>query len=73
LKIELIHRYRITEASDGKQTVTMMDFLPVENLPGFTHRVAINNVLTTHYLSDLFVPNKRNAREMLQIVRGFAS
>jgi uncharacterized ion transporter superfamily protein YfcC len=69
LKIELIHRYRITEPSDGKPTVTMMDFIPVANVPGFTHRVAINNALTTHYLSDLFAPNKRNAMAMLEISR----
>jgi len=69
LKIELIHRYRITELSDGKPTATIMDFIPVANVPGYTHRVAINNALTTYYLSDLFAPNKRNAMAMLEIAR----
>ena len=69
MKIELIHRYRITELSDGKPTVTIMDFIPVEKVPGYTHRVAINNELTNHYLSDLFAPNKRNAMAMLEIAR----
>ncbi len=69
MQIELIHRYRITEQSDGKPTVTIMDFIPVKNVPGFTHRVAINNALTRQYLSDLFAPNKQNAKAMLQIAR----
>ena len=69
MKIELIHRYRITELSDGKPTVTIMDFIPVANVPGYTHRVAINNALTTYYLSDLFAPSTRNAMAMLEIAR----
>jgi DNA-binding GntR family transcriptional regulator len=67
LKIELIHRYRITKLLDGKPTVTIMDFIPVESVPGYTHRVAINNELTNYYLSDLLAPNKRNAMAILEI------
>ena len=43
-----------------------VDFIPVSDMPGFTHRVAINNELKRDWLGRGFRPNTRAAKFFLQ-------
>jgi hypothetical protein len=56
---------------DGITTVERLDFIPVDNCPGFSHRVAYNGRLTPKYLGSDFRLNQRTALDMLDIVRTF--
>ena len=65
-RIEEIKCYRFTNA-DG--TVERLDFIPVNNTPGFSHRVAYNGELTKKWLGTNWTICQRNALDMLDIVR----
>ena len=65
-RIEEVKCYRFF-AEDG--TVERLDFIPVDNAPGFTHRVAYNGKLTRKHLGVDFTICQRNALDMLDIVR----
>lgn len=45
---------------EGKQT-WRVDFIPVPNMPGYSHRVAVNMTLTQSYLGHGFNPNGKSA------------
>ena len=38
-----------------------VDFIPYNNVPGWTHRIAINGVLTKLWLSDTHKPSAKTA------------
>ena len=65
-KIEEIKCFRFTN-SDG--TVERLDFIPVNGVPGFSHRVAYNGTLTQKYLGADFTICQRNALDMLDLIR----
>jgi hypothetical protein len=65
-RIEEIKCYRFFGA-DG--SVERLDFIPVDNAPGFSFRVAYNGKLTRKYFGSDFTLCQRNALDMLDIVR----
>jgi hypothetical protein len=65
-RIQEIKCYRFFGA-DG--SIERLDFIPVDNAPGFSHRVAYNGKLTRKYLGSGFTMCQRNALDMLDIVR----
>ena len=65
-RIEEIKCYRFFGA-DG--SIERLDFIPVDNAPGFSFRVAYNGKLTRKYFGSDFTLCRRNALDMLDIVR----
>lgn len=63
--IEEIKCYRFF-GNDG--SIRRLDFIPIDNLPGFTYRVAYNGKLTRKYFGSDFVLNQRTALDMLDII-----
>lgn len=69
LQIDEIQRFRFVCAG-GK--VEHLDFVPVEGVPGFSHRVAYNGRLTRKHLSAEYGRNRvtqRTALDMLDVIR----
>lgn len=52
---------------DG-DTFYRIDFVPWDTMPGFTHRVALDGVLTKKYLSADFAPSETAALDMLDML-----
>jgi hypothetical protein len=50
-----------------------LDFIPVDNVPGFSHRVAYNGRLTPKHLSTDFKLTKGVAYDMLIVIREWAA
>ncbi len=65
-KIQFIPCYRFFSKQYGWER---LDFIPVDNVPGFSHRVAYNGNLTKKYFSSDFKINQKNALDMLDIIR----
>jgi hypothetical protein len=73
IKIEQIPGYRFTTALSGTTIrVERLDFIPVSNCPGFSHRVAYNGRLTPKHLGSDFRLSQKVALQMLEIVRTWA-
>lgn len=73
VEIDEIQRFRFT-LRDG--TVELLDFVPWEGTPGFSHKVAYNGKLTRKHLSEEFGRHRitqRTALDMLDIVRRAAA
>jgi hypothetical protein len=65
VQVERIHRYRIMRGAEYE----IIDFIPARNVPGYTHRIAVNNRLTAHYLGDQFKPSASVAVELGDLIR----
>lgn len=65
VRVDRIHRFRFHK-QDG--TAVVLDFISVNDVPGFTHRVAMDGKLTSRYLGADFPVNERNALDMLDLI-----
>lgn len=65
-RVEEISRYRLTTTTGA---VHLIDFIPVEGMPGFSHRVTLDNELTGSYLGAQFKPSQHTAVDMLDVLR----
>jgi hypothetical protein len=63
--VERIPRFRLTRGGQ----VEIIDFIPAANIPGYSHRIAVNNNLTQTYLGASFKPSVSVAIQMSDIIR----
>jgi hypothetical protein len=68
-KITSVRKYIIEFAGGGSCTV---EFVPVNNTPGFTHRVARDGVLQRRWLPEGTLPNAKAALADAQSEEGRA-
>ena len=69
LKVARIREIKCYQFFSEDGTVERLDFIPVDNAPGFSHRVAYNGKLTRKHLGQDFTICQRNALDMLDIIR----
>ena len=69
VQVERIARYRLQRGTEYE----LIDFIPVSGFPGYTHRVALNNHLTSNYLGASFKPSAAVAVEMSDLLRSKAA
>jgi hypothetical protein len=65
-KVTKIHRYLLSYPNGEHHTI---DFIPVDNMPGFSHRVAYDGKLVKKWLWDQRRPDARSAQEMVEIIQ----
>lgn len=65
VRVDRIHRFRFYK-QDG--SAVLLDFIPVDNMPGFSHRVALDGRLTAKYLGAGFTVSEKNALDMLDLL-----
>jgi hypothetical protein len=56
-------RFNVTHDDGSHGTI---DFIPVDNVPGWTHRIAIDGTLTKSWLSESHKPNAETARFFIE-------
>jgi hypothetical protein len=69
MKIERIEEIKCYRFFSEGGVIERLDFIPVENVLGFSHRVAYNGKLTKKFLGADFSICQRNALDMLDLVR----
>ena len=73
LNIEWIEEIKCYRFFGPDGTIERLDFIPVENVPGFSHRIAYNGKLTRKYFGAEFKINQGSALDILDMIRSLGT